>query len=648
MTVRENDGSTLSGVGAAGNPKPQRRVVDARGRGAGWFRWWIWAGSVGLALGAGVTTPMKRLESQWYDLRVRWNATGVEPSVELVVVALDDESLARLEGSLGRWPWPRAVFAPVIDYLSEAAVVGLDILFVEGDLQGRDSDLALAEAVAAHGRVVGAAFWDPAMLRLARPFAELAGGLRGIGHTHVWPEADGVVRRHVPVIRPEGEAVYSFSVEVARLYRSELPALALGDGFYLMPGSRLPTMFSLVDVLESWQAERRGEVPVVGREWFSGKIVLIGSLATGLPLDREVTSMKQSEAGVVIAATAVDNLLSNRQYRVGGWWLAAGMTLWVAGLPFFFRGERPWMFLSQAALTLVLFVGVVHVISWGAGWMVPVVMPGLGAALSVTGLLALRWDVDRRQRIHLQRLEEAKQRFTDMLVHDLRNRVSAVQMSLRTLGRLTGDVPGAAREPLQVASASLQQMALEVGSLLDIRKLEEGRMKLTPGEVDLGDLVRELGRDYMAAAEVVEVGMVVEVPGEGPVTVWGDRALLGRLVGNLLHNGLKFSPPGSGIELKVTERSGYGLVSVRNQGRALDDRVRAGMFRPFEEAGGDSDHRGTGLGLTLCRMVAEAHWGRIEVESPWTSSGDGVAVHVYLPLARVLNECDESSEPKVL
>jgi adenylate cyclase len=113
------------------------------------------------------------IERRTYDLRVRWHTPAEKPSAPITIIAVDDESLARLEPAVGRWPWPRALFATVLDYASAASVIGLDILFPESDSTFPASDDALAEQVAAHGRVVAATFFDQQAQGWIEPYEPL-------------------------------------------------------------------------------------------------------------------------------------------------------------------------------------------------------------------------------------------------------------------------------------------------------------------------------------------------------------------------------------------------------------------------------------------------------------------------------------------
>ena len=167
----------------------------------------------------------RNIELQTYDLRVAATARPSAPAANIVLVAIDDDSIRRMEPLVGRWPWPRLVHATVIDYLAAAGakVIGYDVLFAERDIRkfmvgdtewtGEESDAALVESTRKAGNVVHVAeasspeLADPSRAlkenldapalnravptdgcaeprpRLTPPFPALAGASRGIGHT---------------------------------------------------------------------------------------------------------------------------------------------------------------------------------------------------------------------------------------------------------------------------------------------------------------------------------------------------------------------------------------------------------------------------------------------------------------------------------
>ncbi len=150
-----------------------------------------------------------------------------KPSAEIVIVAIDDQSLQRI----GRWPWPRSVMARAIDKLTEARPrsIGLDVIYSEPSRT--EDDDRLAKAIARNGQVVlpaqlyettssdiSASAAKPLVTAWLRPLTQIAGAARSLGHAHVSPEVDGMVRS-VQLSKSDDRAdrLWAFSLEVVRV-----------------------------------------------------------------------------------------------------------------------------------------------------------------------------------------------------------------------------------------------------------------------------------------------------------------------------------------------------------------------------------------------------------------------------------------------
>jgi signal transduction histidine kinase len=586
-----------------------------------------------LATAAGTSTLLRDIESRTYDLRVRWHTPREPARLPITILAVDDESLARLEPAAGRWPWPRALFATVLDYASEARLIGLDILFPESDAAFTPSDDAFALQVTEQGRVVGATFYDQNTRAWIEPYPALKTALRGLGHVHVVPDADGVARRHLTRSPFGGEPRLSLAAQLAfQLATHTNASLRFPDSFLFCPLATRPKVISIADVMTAWRDEQQGRVPDLSRTSFAGRIVLIGSLATGLPLDREVTPVSESEAGVLITATALDNLATGRFYhRVTG--RPAGLlAVTLALLPFAVRTRRPLAYFSATTLLPVGYSVLAQLAVEWARWMLPLTVPLLAWLISATARLVQLWIRERARRLELQALEQSKQAFTDMLVHDLRNRVFAARASLQTLARTLRQPNGSPHPLASVAEASLQSMLVEVNSLLDLRRMEEGRLQVTRDTVEVAGLLDEVVRDYTAAAALTQATLAVRFTPDTPATLSGDRPLLLRLLSNLVINALQHGSARTEVTLMASRHDQHLRLSVANRGPVLSEEARRSLFQPFARLAGSSAHRGTGLGLTLARLAAEAHGGKLDVESPWFETGDGAAIHLHLPL----------------
>ena len=187
--------------------------------------------------------PMLRaLENYLYDLRARLLAIRQTVSPEIILIAIDEQSLSALQPAVGRWPWPRAVLASVIDYCSEAKVIALDILLPEGDWQYHASDQMLVEVAQNYGRLVHAIHfnvhpparalpssltrfalkdapqsWSPRKeySSILMPYGDLLAASAGVGHVNLVQEEDSVSQMHALVAKGQGMIFPSLALATA-------------------------------------------------------------------------------------------------------------------------------------------------------------------------------------------------------------------------------------------------------------------------------------------------------------------------------------------------------------------------------------------------------------------------------------------------
>jgi len=224
------------------------------------------------------------------------------------------------------------------------------------------------------------------------------------------------------------------------------------------------------------------------------------------------------------------------------------------------------------------------------------------------------FELVRRQRDDLLRLQLQKERLSSFVVHDLKNPVSSIDLLAQLLQRdkkLPAEARGTA-EAIRVEVASLLRLIL---NLLDINKSEEGQLapKLVP--VELPALAASLIETTQIRARAKEVELIAEVA-DVPV-LSADRDLLRRVLENLLDNSLRYAPQGSRLSLSARLHSDEVELRVADEGKGVPEDLREGIFDRFvqlESGERAAPRTGRGLGLTFCRLAVEAHGGRIYVE----------------------------------
>lgn len=232
----------------------------------------------------------------------------------------------------------------------------------------------------------------------------------------------------------------------------------------------------------------------------------------------------------------------------------------------------------------------------------------------------------------LAELDKIKDDFFQTVTHDLRNPLASISGYLQIIDSCLAPEDEKQKARVKTALNAAGQLDRLVTDILDISKLEAGAMKIKREPVDVRKLVNEVVELMSVQANGYKVALSADVePSLAPVP--GDEDLLRRVVTNLAGNSLKFTPAGGTVTVKAA-REGAGIrVAVVDTGCGIPKDKLKHMFSKFfqvEESRELARKRGTGLGLTVCKQVVEAHGGRIWVESEW---GKGSSFIFTLPEA---------------
>lgn len=288
---------------------------------------------------------LKNFEYSFYDLLSKhFNPSKKAESIFLIYI--DQVSLEALSKQGITWPWPRQVYAPVIDFLSLADAVFVDILFTENSSYGVEDDSILAEAIKKAGNVYlpfvlskGIRDFDEDYLRKNSIFTSLAidnqfqsvifpidilkNNSRGLGNVTISPDDDGVYRRVPLFFKIKDYNVPNFVVE----YFLKNNFLQIEKGFAFLDKKTIPLnqnnlllrysshenpfkIFPFIDILN--YATSQNEQSMIKKEFFKNKKVLIGLSAAGL-FDLKPTPISNKTPGVFVHATVLENLL-NRDF----------------------------------------------------------------------------------------------------------------------------------------------------------------------------------------------------------------------------------------------------------------------------------------------------------------------------------------------
>lgn len=637
--------------------------------------------ALGMAVLAAVfcTVPFLRsVESNLYDMRIRLMARSQPVSQDIVVVAIDDESLDRMEPFVGHWPWPRWVHALLLDYCSSASVVGMDILLSERQWQYRETgDPYLVRAMEELGSKVVLASHvddvpsdrlvprdldrmqiqcDPASRvgirgysHMLAPYPDLLSTCRSMGDVSMVRDQDGVTRSYQAVVGMGDDVYPSLAVAVLAGHLdvplqdvtldgagtlqvgSHVVNLASDGSFPMMPSESACRVVSAVDVVDSLNAETENRDARLSREDFSGKIVLIGGTATGLH-DQHVTSMGTATAGTLVHAQAVNNLLSGNAVRTSPAWVSCLLIGLMALFPVVQRYRQPRRLILMTLGLLILYALFACAVAQFSHVMVPVLAPLIALGLSAMAIGATSWGEERLQCRTMESIDKEKQQFVDRLVHDLKNTMAPIMMSLSMTS--DDDLSFWKKEFPEIVSTSANRLMTQVNALIDIRRMQQGRLHLKVEAHPVNDLMETLAKNYEVAVKQTGLRLSVKssVPDDACIHV--DKEVFGRIMANLIWHAIKYADQDSSLDLYITRPQGCVQVDVVNQGRPISQDEQESSFMPFVTGApstGKTRIPSTGIGLTFCKLAVEAHGGTFRLVSPVPGSESGVMVRVDVP-----------------
>lgn len=227
------------------------------------------------------------------------------------------------------------------------------------------------------------------------------------------------------------------------------------------------------------------------------------------------------------------------------------------------------------------------------------------------------WLIVLRDVTEEHQIAQARELLTGTLIHDLRSPISAVIGAVDILESsiTTENRDYMVTQALQVINSSNARVLGLVESLLDIARMQSGKMELTLTKIDLNHLTSTVLKGFANQADEYEVTLLNQVP-EGLPEICGDQSKIIRVIENLIDNALKFTPAGGSITV-TAEPIGSGMVAVKiiDSGPGIPVEYREKIFERFTQIPHQRGRRrGSGLGLTFCRMAVEAHQGKIWVE----------------------------------
>lgn len=239
----------------------------------------------------------------------------------------------------------------------------------------------------------------------------------------------------------------------------------------------------------------------------------------------------------------------------------------------------------------------------------------------------------RQLAVDLAEADRRKSEFLAVLAHELRNPLAPIRNALAVMRqRGPAGVEGTPqRQALEMMDRQVQHMVRLVDDLLDINRISRGHVELQRGRVELASVVHHAVEISAPLSASLDQEVTVTLPDE-PLCVEGDPLRLGQVIGNLLNNACKFTPPGGHITVDVSQDGPDALIRVRDDGvgiAAADVPRVFDMFSQLEEPLARTQG-GLGIGLALVQRLVVLHGGTVTIES--AGRGKGTTVTVRLPL----------------
>lgn len=187
-------------------------------------------------------------------------------------------------------------------------------------------------------------------------------------------------------------------------------------------------------------------------------------------------------------------------------------------------------------------------------------------------------------------------------------------------------IKGRSRELLQMVQRNALSLQQLVGSILDFRKIQNGKMELSLSRFDLPEALQQWTGDFAMTAQRKKIQLHLDTSHFSSADVVADKEKLARIVFNLLSNALKYTPAGGFIHVSLADEGERLRIEVKDSGKGIDKEELTKVFERFFQAKGAAS--GTGIGLALVKSFVELHHGEVRVES---EPGKGTCFIVLLP-----------------
>jgi signal transduction histidine kinase len=277
-----------------------------------------------------------------------------------------------------------------------------------------------------------------------------------------------------------------------------------------------------------------------------------------------------------------------------------------------------------------------HPAAWEHPWRWAVIHGTFILAASIASVV--HWRMNERAQTAVLREQAARaaaeaevrlrEDFLSTAAHELKTPLTTVKITAQLLSRRLEQPTPEVEKLSGLLHGQIGRLEELVSDLLDVSRIQQGRLQLQRERVDLAALAAEVVAQFEHAPERRPAHRLV-VDTRGPVLGYWDRARLEQVLTNLISNALKYAPDGGTVRVEVRSKRARAALAVHDEGVGIDPIERDDLFQPFSRGASDSARAGgTGLGLYIARTVVEQHGGWISVDS---TPGRGSSFSVSLP-----------------
>ncbi|MBI3564293.1 MAG: HAMP domain-containing histidine kinase [Elusimicrobia bacterium] len=229
----------------------------------------------------------------------------------------------------------------------------------------------------------------------------------------------------------------------------------------------------------------------------------------------------------------------------------------------------------------------------------------------------------------LKELEEMKKLLVASVSHELRSPLGAIESKLKEILEKPSAVGDKERAGLQSIRKYASRLEHFVSSMLELSKIERGKLEYAPRVAELGPVVEDAAAFFEPKAR--EAGLTLEARVEPGLPAFSfDPDLTAQVLANLISNAIKFTPKGGRVAVDARRDGARAVVRVTDTGVGIPEEARARIFTPFERVANPLRATGTGLGLTIAKAIVERHGGTVRVES---APGKGSTFSFDLPIS---------------